>query len=183
MGPIWDRQDPGESHAGPMNFALWDIMIKLLRIKRGYDKRRPKYLPNRATSPTWLNCDVAHLPLTARVASQTPLSRIWEHEERRQARETPWTVNTGIVFRLSISLLMIVKISVLHYHHQIWMRIHYSLFGVSAMKQLFVLYTYYILIFSYKWCVVQVCFIGILRYDNLIYDIFPLFCFLDITNP
>ena len=24
MGPIWGRQDPGEPHAGPMNFALWD---------------------------------------------------------------------------------------------------------------------------------------------------------------
>ena len=29
MGPIWgpsgaDRQDPGGSHVGPMNFAIWD---------------------------------------------------------------------------------------------------------------------------------------------------------------
>ena len=23
MGPIWDRQDPGEPHVGPMNFAIW----------------------------------------------------------------------------------------------------------------------------------------------------------------
>ena len=22
MGPIWGRQDPGEPHAGPMNFAI-----------------------------------------------------------------------------------------------------------------------------------------------------------------
>ena len=24
MGPIWVRQDPGGSHAGPMNFANWE---------------------------------------------------------------------------------------------------------------------------------------------------------------
>ena len=24
MGPIWDRQDPGVSHVGPMNFVIWD---------------------------------------------------------------------------------------------------------------------------------------------------------------
>ena len=24
MGPIWGRQDPGEHHVGPMNFAVWD---------------------------------------------------------------------------------------------------------------------------------------------------------------
>ena len=24
MGPIWGRQDPGGSHVGPMNFAIWD---------------------------------------------------------------------------------------------------------------------------------------------------------------
>ena len=25
MGPIWDRQDPGGPHVGPMNFAIWDV--------------------------------------------------------------------------------------------------------------------------------------------------------------
>ena len=25
MGPIWDRQDPGGPHVGPMNFAIWGI--------------------------------------------------------------------------------------------------------------------------------------------------------------
>ena len=25
MGPIWGRQDPGEPHVGPMNFAIWDM--------------------------------------------------------------------------------------------------------------------------------------------------------------
>ena len=23
MGPIWDQQDPGGPHAGPMNFVIW----------------------------------------------------------------------------------------------------------------------------------------------------------------
>ena len=23
MGPIWDRQDPGGPHVGPMNFTIW----------------------------------------------------------------------------------------------------------------------------------------------------------------
>ena len=25
MGPIWGRQDPGGPHAGPMNFAMWEV--------------------------------------------------------------------------------------------------------------------------------------------------------------
>ena len=24
MGPIWGRRDPGGSHVGPMNLAIWD---------------------------------------------------------------------------------------------------------------------------------------------------------------
>ena len=30
MGPIWGRQDPGGTHVGPMNFAIWDVMWALL---------------------------------------------------------------------------------------------------------------------------------------------------------
>ena len=26
-GPIWDRQDPGGSHVGPMNFVIWDVVF------------------------------------------------------------------------------------------------------------------------------------------------------------
>ena len=26
MGPIWCRQDPGGTHVGPMNFAIWDVI-------------------------------------------------------------------------------------------------------------------------------------------------------------
>ena len=25
MGPIWDWEDPGGSHVGPMTFAIWDM--------------------------------------------------------------------------------------------------------------------------------------------------------------
>ena len=28
MGPIWGRQNPGESHVGPMNFAIWVVITK-----------------------------------------------------------------------------------------------------------------------------------------------------------
>ena len=28
MGPNWGRQDPGEPHVGPMDFAIWDIDLK-----------------------------------------------------------------------------------------------------------------------------------------------------------
>ena len=27
MGPIWGRQDPGGPHVGPMNFAIWVVMV------------------------------------------------------------------------------------------------------------------------------------------------------------
>ena len=27
MGPIWGRQDPGGTHVGPINFALWVIIL------------------------------------------------------------------------------------------------------------------------------------------------------------
>ena len=27
IGPIWDRQDPGGPHVGPMNFAIWVYMF------------------------------------------------------------------------------------------------------------------------------------------------------------
>ena len=27
MGSIWGRQDPGGPHVGPMNFAIWDVIM------------------------------------------------------------------------------------------------------------------------------------------------------------
>ena len=28
MGPTWGREDPGGSHAGPMNFAIWVALVR-----------------------------------------------------------------------------------------------------------------------------------------------------------
>ena len=33
MGPIWGRQDPGGPHVGPMNFAIWEILLPGLGSK------------------------------------------------------------------------------------------------------------------------------------------------------
>ena len=33
MGPIWGRQDPGGSHVGPMNLAIWDAFKYLTPIE------------------------------------------------------------------------------------------------------------------------------------------------------
>ena len=30
MGPTWGRQDPGGSHVGPINLAIWDDIIIML---------------------------------------------------------------------------------------------------------------------------------------------------------
>ena len=30
MGPTWGRQDPGEPHVGPMNFAIWECMEMMI---------------------------------------------------------------------------------------------------------------------------------------------------------
>ena len=27
MGPIWGQQDPGGSHVGPMNLAIWVVFV------------------------------------------------------------------------------------------------------------------------------------------------------------
>ena len=31
MGPTWGRQDPGGPHVGPMNFAIWAVMMQSWR--------------------------------------------------------------------------------------------------------------------------------------------------------
>ena len=46
MGPIWGRQDPGGSHVGPMNFAIWvaicmHTFINLFYIVSGFDQEFP----------------------------------------------------------------------------------------------------------------------------------------------
>ena len=32
MGPIWDRQDPGWTHIGPMNFVIWVSLANVSRL-------------------------------------------------------------------------------------------------------------------------------------------------------
>ena len=34
MGPIWGRQDPGDPHVVPMNFAIW---VSVVILSQGYD--------------------------------------------------------------------------------------------------------------------------------------------------
>ena len=34
MGPIWGRQDPGGTHVGPVNFAIWDGIFILRHTPR-----------------------------------------------------------------------------------------------------------------------------------------------------
>ena len=31
MGPIWGQQDPGGPHVGPMNFAIWELVLLVFR--------------------------------------------------------------------------------------------------------------------------------------------------------
>ena len=38
MGPIWDRQDPGGPHVGPMNLAIWDAIEHLKDLKIIFSK-------------------------------------------------------------------------------------------------------------------------------------------------
>ena len=40
MGPIWDRQDPGGPHVGPMNFAFWVGTERCWAICSSYDNVR-----------------------------------------------------------------------------------------------------------------------------------------------
>ena len=37
MGPIWDRQDPGGPHVGPMNFAIWESLVWATGSVAGWD--------------------------------------------------------------------------------------------------------------------------------------------------
>ena len=52
MGPIWGRQDPGGSHVGPMNLALWDSVILdyrniILKVQFSTASFQP---------PCWIKC-------------------------------------------------------------------------------------------------------------------------------
>ena len=92
-------------------------MTKQLGFKRSFDKIRSKSPPNRANSPTCLQCDVTHLSLaTGVVALHIPSWMVGVREERRQARKIVWTVNTGILIcRYQNNLYGIIN-----HHERIW---------------------------------------------------------------
>ena len=33
-GPVWDQQDPGGPHVGPVNFVIWDIRLLSVAFKK-----------------------------------------------------------------------------------------------------------------------------------------------------
>ena len=90
-------------------------MTKQRCMKRIYEKIHPKSLPNLATSPTCLHCDVTHLSLTTGVvALHIPSWRIEVREERRQARKIVWPVNAGrVICRYQNNLCGIIN----HHKH------------------------------------------------------------------
>ena len=52
MGPTWGRQDPGGSHVGPMNLAIWEVFHKILQWRHNErdgvsNHRRPDGVHNR----------------------------------------------------------------------------------------------------------------------------------------
>ena len=47
IGPIWGRQDPGRSHAGPVNFAIW-------AFSHLGENRTPILWYSRGKCPLWL---------------------------------------------------------------------------------------------------------------------------------
>ena len=54
MGPIWDRQDPGGPHVGPMKFAIWGITAASMsdRFKFGLDI--PRYISGASHRWEWV---------------------------------------------------------------------------------------------------------------------------------
>ena len=48
MGPIWGRQDPGGSHVGSMNFAIWGCIRPPIskQIYYIHSKQHEKYISN-----------------------------------------------------------------------------------------------------------------------------------------
>ena len=72
----------------------WSIIMSNVHMTN-YVK---KSLPNRATSPTCLHCDVTYLSLTmGALALHIPSWSIREHAERRQARKSIRPVRAGRV--------------------------------------------------------------------------------------
>ena len=51
IGPIWDRQHPGGSHVGPMNFAIWGGMTHspIPRLTSSQNTSSPAQIPDSST--------------------------------------------------------------------------------------------------------------------------------------
>ena len=109
------QQHPSDLLSDAGTSREWLNMTKQRCMKRIYDKIRPKSPPNRATSPTWLHCDVTDLSLTTGVvALHIPSWRIEVREERRQARKIVWPVNAGrVICRYQNNLCGIIN----HHKH------------------------------------------------------------------
>ena len=52
MGPIWGRQDPDGPHVGPMNFAIWVILLTSLEQRLINTFRLHQLTENLAPTPT-----------------------------------------------------------------------------------------------------------------------------------
>ena len=75
MGPIWGRQEPGEPHVGPMNFAIWGI-LRYIVIGRD-DTRHPETLLTTKTS-SCITCSSHSTDLTlqgSQINAMTPFLR------------------------------------------------------------------------------------------------------------
>ena len=93
----------------------WLNNVILHAFMTKYDKIRSKSLPNWATSPACLHCDVMHLSLTTGVvALHIPSWRAGVREEHRQARKTVRPVNAGrVICRYQNNLCGIIN----HHKH------------------------------------------------------------------
>ena len=92
-------------------------MTKQLRTKFIYNKIHSKSLPNQATLPTCLHCDVTHLSLmTGVVALHIPWWRVGGCEEYRQACKIVWPVNAGRMICCNQSNLY----GITNHHEHIW---------------------------------------------------------------
>ena len=49
MGPTWGRQDPGGTHVGPMNFAIWEVII--WSLNQGWFVNTTLRISSQAISP------------------------------------------------------------------------------------------------------------------------------------
>ena len=81
MGPIWGRQDPGGPHVGPMNFAIWVVVLQSI-FHKIYTASCCVLLWFR-----FAGFYVIRLPIFFRVAL---LYRMWNQDNRIKAHLDDW---------------------------------------------------------------------------------------------